>query len=118
MLIPESNGVMVLNRADTSMPPAGRTFSTLAGMDGGGLQTPGVMGVGKYYLTQPALAVGRTALHVLGGQAYLSSLPFERFVRDTMGMIAGAGAQDILEVDLGIRGISDWQRLQEKEHDQ
>jgi acetyl-CoA synthase len=33
------------------MTPAGMTFSTLAGMAGGGLQTPGVMGVGKYYLT-------------------------------------------------------------------
>jgi acetyl-CoA synthase len=29
------------------------TFSTLAGIAGGGLQTPGVMGVGKYYLTSP-----------------------------------------------------------------
>jgi acetyl-CoA synthase len=26
------------------------TFSTLAGVAGGGLQTPGVMGVGKYFL--------------------------------------------------------------------
>ena len=26
---------------------------TLAGMAGGGLQTPGVMGIGKYYLTSP-----------------------------------------------------------------
>ena len=32
------------------MTPAGMTFSTLAGMAGGGLQTPGVMGHGKYYL--------------------------------------------------------------------
>jgi acetyl-CoA synthase len=29
------------------------TFSTLAGIAGGGLQTPGVMGVGKFYLTSP-----------------------------------------------------------------
>jgi len=29
------------------------TFSTLAGIAGGGLQTPGVMGVGKYYLISP-----------------------------------------------------------------
>ena len=35
------------------MTPAGMTFSTLAGMAGGGLQTPGVMGIGKYYLTSP-----------------------------------------------------------------
>ncbi len=53
MLIPEANGVMVVNREDTSMTPAGMTFSTLAGMAGGGLQTPGVMGVGKFYLISP-----------------------------------------------------------------
>ena len=35
------------------MPPAGMTFSTLAGIAGGGLQTPGVMGVGKFYLISP-----------------------------------------------------------------
>jgi len=53
MLVPEANGVMVVSREDTSMTPAGMTFSTLAGVAGGGLQTPGVMGVGKYYLTSP-----------------------------------------------------------------
>jgi acetyl-CoA synthase len=53
MLIPESNGVMVVSREDTSMTPAGMTFSTLAGIAGGGLQTPGVMGVGKFYLVSP-----------------------------------------------------------------
>jgi len=53
MLIPESNGVMIVSREDTSMTPAGMTFSTLAGIAGGGLQTPGVMGVGKFYLISP-----------------------------------------------------------------
>lgn len=53
MLIPEANGVMVVSREDTSMTPSGMTFSTLAGMAGGGIQTPGVMGVGKYYLVSP-----------------------------------------------------------------
>jgi len=53
MLIPEANGVMIVSREDTSMTPAGMTFSTLAGVAGGGLQTPGVMGVGKYYLISP-----------------------------------------------------------------
>ena len=53
MLIPESNGVMVVSREDPSMTPAGMTFSTLAGIAGGGLQTPGVMGVGKFYLISP-----------------------------------------------------------------
>jgi acetyl-CoA synthase len=53
MLIPEANGVMVVSREDTCMTPAGMTFSTLAGIAGGGLQTPGVMGVGKFYLVSP-----------------------------------------------------------------
>ena len=53
MLIPEANGVMIVSREDTSMTPAGMTFSTLAGIAGGGLQTPGVMGVGKFYLISP-----------------------------------------------------------------
>ena len=50
-VIPEANGVMVVNRefvgAET---PCGMGFSTLAGSVGGGIQTPGFMGVGKHYL--------------------------------------------------------------------
>jgi acetyl-CoA synthase len=53
MLIPEANGVMVVSREDPCMTPAGMTFSTLAGMAGGGIQTPGMMGVGKYFLASP-----------------------------------------------------------------
>jgi acetyl-CoA synthase len=53
MVVPEANGVMVVSREDPSMTPAGMTFSTLAGIAGGGLQSPGVMGVGKFYLTSP-----------------------------------------------------------------
>ena len=53
MLIPEANGIMVLSREDTAMTPAGMKFSTLAGIAGGGIQTPGMMGIGKYYLLSP-----------------------------------------------------------------
>jgi acetyl-CoA synthase len=53
MLVPEANGIMIVNREDTSMTPAGMTFSTLAGVAGGGLQTPGVMGHGKFYILSP-----------------------------------------------------------------
>ncbi len=53
MVIPEANGVMIVSREDTSMTPAGMTFSTLAGMAGGGLQTPGIMGHGKFYIISP-----------------------------------------------------------------
>jgi acetyl-CoA synthase len=53
LVIPDANGVMIVSREDPSMTPAGMTFSSMAGMFGGGLQTPGAMGVGKYYLTSP-----------------------------------------------------------------
>lgn len=51
VLVPEANGFMVVSREDPSMTPCGMTFSTLAGIVGGGNQTPGMMGIGKYYLT-------------------------------------------------------------------
>jgi acetyl-CoA synthase len=53
MVIPEANGIMIVSREDTSMTPAGMTFSTLAGMAGGGLQSPGIMGHGKFYILSP-----------------------------------------------------------------
>ncbi len=50
-IIPEANGVMVVNRDYSGMTPCGMTFTTLAGSVGGGVQTPGFLGVGKLYLT-------------------------------------------------------------------
>ncbi len=50
-VIPEVNGVMVVNRDHSGMTPCGMTFTTLAGSVGGGVQTPGFLGVGKLYLT-------------------------------------------------------------------
>ena len=53
MVIPEANGVMIVSREDTHVTPTGMTFSTLAGMAGGGQQTPGIMGHGKFYILSP-----------------------------------------------------------------
>jgi acetyl-CoA synthase len=49
-IVPEANGVMIVNRDYTGMTPSGMTFTTLAGSVGGGVQTPGFLGVGKLYL--------------------------------------------------------------------
>jgi len=48
--LPELNGFMIVNREHSGMTPIGMTFSTLAGMVGGGTQTPGFMGIGKSYI--------------------------------------------------------------------
>jgi len=50
-VIPEANGVMVVNREYNGMTPIGMKFTTLAGTVGGGRQTPGFMGVAKRYIT-------------------------------------------------------------------
>ncbi len=50
-VLPETNGVMIVNREYTDMTPIGMTFSTMAGQIGGGVQTPGFLGIGKLYIT-------------------------------------------------------------------
>ncbi len=51
--VPEVEGTIIISREDPDMTPVGMKFSTLAGMAGGGIQTPGVMGIGKFYVTSP-----------------------------------------------------------------
>jgi len=49
-IIPEANGVMVVHRDYSGLTPSGMSFTTLAGSVGGGVQTPGFLGVGKLYI--------------------------------------------------------------------
>ena len=48
---PLSNGVCIANREYAGMTPIGMTFSELASMTGGGVQTPGFMGHGKHFIS-------------------------------------------------------------------
>jgi len=54
-MLPQCNGIMVVNRDYMGMTPSGMKFTTLAGMAGGGAQTPGFMGVSKHFLTSKKL---------------------------------------------------------------
>ena len=54
-MLPQCNGIMVVNRDYMGMTPSGMKFTSLAGMAGGGAQTPGFMGVSKHYLTSRKL---------------------------------------------------------------
>ncbi len=49
-IVPEANGLMITTREHSGMTPCGMTFSTLAGAVGGGVQSPGFMGIGKRYI--------------------------------------------------------------------
>ncbi len=45
-----ANAIMVVDRDYTGETPCGMPFSTLAGTVGGGLQTPGFVGISKFYI--------------------------------------------------------------------
>ncbi|MDP2167061.1 MAG: acetyl-CoA decarbonylase/synthase complex subunit alpha/beta [Thermodesulfovibrionales bacterium] len=60
-LVPEANGIMIVQRGHTGMTPAGMKFSTLAGSVGGGTQNPGFMGIGRNFI------VSKKFLHGDGG---------------------------------------------------
>lgn len=50
-IMPEANGVIIVNREYHGMTPLGMTFGELASTTGGGVQTPGFMGHGRQFIT-------------------------------------------------------------------
>jgi len=70
-MVPEANGLMITTREHTGMTPCGMTFSTLAGSVGGGVQSPGFMGVGKKYI------VSKKFITADGGLARIVWMPKE-----------------------------------------
>lgn len=70
-IVPEVNGLMITTREHSGMTPCGMTFSTLAGTVGGGLQTPGFMGIGRTYL------VSKKFIPADGGIARIVWMPKE-----------------------------------------
>ncbi len=73
-----------------------------------------VTSAAKYYVTDCAVSLVPQVMRVLGGGGYLKSRRYERYMRDFCGMLAGGGAQDIIEVDLGMRGVLDAERRKMK----
>lgn len=67
----EVHGVMVVNREYTGMTPCGMAFTTLAGTVGGGLQTPGFLGIGRLYI------VSRKFISAEGGLPRVLWMPKE-----------------------------------------
>ncbi|KPK86435.1 MAG: bifunctional acetyl-CoA decarbonylase/synthase complex subunit alpha/beta [Phycisphaerae bacterium SM23_33] len=70
-IVPEANGVMIVNREYPGDTPIGMPFSTLAGSVGGGAQTPGFVGVGRLYLAS------RKFISAEGGLPRLTWMPKE-----------------------------------------
>jgi acetyl-CoA synthase len=90
-VIPEANGIMVVDRDFAGMTPIGMKFSTLAGQIGGGNQTPGFTGIGKMYISSPKF------ISAEGGQKRIVWMPKQ--LKDEVG--------ERLKVLLEKQGITD-----------
>jgi len=67
----EVHGVMIVNREYPGMTPCGMAFTTLAGSVGGGLQTPGFLGIGRLYV------ISRKFISAEGGLPRILWMPKE-----------------------------------------
>jgi acetyl-CoA synthase len=85
-LMPEANGVMIVNREYLGETPAGMKFSTMANTAGGGQQVPGFIGVGKAYITS------RKFISAEGGIRRIVWMPKElkNFLREDLDKAAKA----------------------------
>ena len=97
-IVPEANGVMIVNREYGGDTPIGMPFSTLAGSVGGGAQTPGFLGVGRLYL------LSRTFISAEGGLGRLVWMPKE--LKEAMRERLDARAAE-LDLDAFVDKIAD-----------
>lgn len=65
LMLPEVNGIMVVNREFKGTTPSGMSFSTLAGTIGGGAQTPGFSGISKNYILSDRFLQGEGGIERL-----------------------------------------------------
>ena len=89
-----ARGVMIVNREYPGMTPSGMPFTTLAGSVGGGLQTPGFLGIGRLYI------VSRKFIAAEGGLVRVLWMPKE--LKEALADAINARAQE-----LGLDGFYD-----------
>ncbi len=88
---PLSNGVCIANREYAGMTPIGMTFSELASMTGGGVQTPGFMGHGKQFIAS------KKFMKAEGGVARIVWMPKE--LKEQVGDRLNETAKELYGID-------------------
>ncbi len=88
---PCSMGVVITTREFAGMTPLGMTFSEMASMTGGGVQTPGFMGHGKHYIAS------KKFIKAEGGVKRLVWLPSE--LKEQIRSKLDATAKDLYDID-------------------
>jgi acetyl-CoA synthase len=88
---PFSNGVSIVNREHTGITPLGMTFSEMASMTGGGVQTPGFMGHGKHFIAS------KKFLKAEGGIARIVWMP--KALKDQVHDRLNKTAKELYDID-------------------
>ena len=88
---PFSNGVVIVNREHAGMTPLGMSFSEMAAMTGGGVQTPGFMGHGKHYIAS------KKFMKAEGGVARIVWMP--KALKETVAAKLNATAKELYDID-------------------
>ncbi len=88
---PFSNGFVIVNREHVGMTPLGMTFSEMASMTGGGVQTPGYMGHGKHFISS------KKFLKAEGGVARVVWLP--KALKESIRTKLDATAKELYGID-------------------
>lgn len=117
-VLPLTNGVMITTREHSGDTPCGMSFSTLAGTCGGGVQTPGFMGIGRRYV------VSSKFIPADGGLGRIVWMPKElkEYLKDELAERAvqlGLGADFVDKIADETVGISEEEILpflEERQH--
>jgi acetyl-CoA synthase len=88
---PASNGVTIVNREHMGVTPLGMTFSEMASMTGGGVQTPGFMGHGKHFIAS------KKFLKAEGGVSRIVWMP--KALKDTVHDRLNETAKELYGID-------------------
>ncbi|MCD7814051.1 MAG: CO dehydrogenase/CO-methylating acetyl-CoA synthase complex subunit beta [Lachnospiraceae bacterium] len=96
---PLSNGVCIANREYAGMTPIGMTFSELASMTGGGVQTPGFMGHGKHFISS------KKFMKAEGGIARIVWMPKD--LKDQVADRLNESAKELYGIDNFVDMIAD-----------
>jgi len=88
---PFSNGVCIANREYAGQTPLGMTFSELASMTGGGVQTPGFMGHGKLFISS------KKFMKAEGGIARIVWMPKD--LKDQVAEAVNKTAKELYGID-------------------
>ena len=69
----------------------------------------------KHHAAEAALRVGQLVMNLHGGEGYMTAQPWERYMRDMLGMIGGQGSQEVLLIQLGQRTVVELDGRQARE---